>query len=142
MNRLSRGAQDLEVLARLLLRAESVASSHIEGLSVGPRRLLRAEAARQMGAATQDVTAEEVLGNIEAMRWAIELARTDKQLDTEDICEIHRRLVTGTRLEPHGGQIARSRTGLGVASTTLVCRVHPPTSGRSRASPSGSLPVL
>ena len=32
-------------LARLLLRAESVASSRIEGLEVGGRRLLRADAA-------------------------------------------------------------------------------------------------
>ena len=32
-----------ESLARILLRAESVASSRIEGLEVGPRRLLRAE---------------------------------------------------------------------------------------------------
>src|SRR5690242_18367193 len=37
---------DTEALARLLLRAESVASSRIEGLEVGGRRLLRAEAAR------------------------------------------------------------------------------------------------
>src|SRR5580700_6093582 len=36
-----------ESLARILLRAESVASSRIEGLEVGPRRLLRAEAALQ-----------------------------------------------------------------------------------------------
>src|SRR5580658_1206360 len=32
-----------ESLARMLLRAESVASSRVEGLEVGPRRLLRAE---------------------------------------------------------------------------------------------------
>src|ERR1700735_2537252 len=32
---------DTEALARLLLRAESVASSRIEGLEVGARRLLR-----------------------------------------------------------------------------------------------------
>src|SRR5881396_3850160 len=31
-----------EALARLLLRAEAVASSHIEGLEIGGRRLLRA----------------------------------------------------------------------------------------------------
>ena len=33
---------DTEALARILLRAESVASSRIEGLEVGARRLLRA----------------------------------------------------------------------------------------------------
>ena len=40
---------DTEALARLLLRAESVASSKIEGLEVGGRRLLRAEAATALG---------------------------------------------------------------------------------------------
>jgi hypothetical protein len=39
---------DTEAVA-LLLRAESVASSRIEGLEIGARRLLRAEAARELG---------------------------------------------------------------------------------------------
>ena len=38
-----------EAPARLLLRAESVASSKIEGLEIGPRRLLEAEAAHALG---------------------------------------------------------------------------------------------
>ena len=42
-----------EAIARLLLRAEAVASSEIEGLRVGPRRLLRAEAAREFKGAPQ-----------------------------------------------------------------------------------------
>jgi hypothetical protein len=37
---------DTEAVARLLLRAEPVASSFIEGLVIGGRRLLRAEVAR------------------------------------------------------------------------------------------------
>jgi Fic family protein len=55
---------DMETLARLLLRAESVASSRIEGLEVEARKLLRAEAARAMGVASTDITVNEVLGNI------------------------------------------------------------------------------
>src|ERR1017187_6011362 len=55
---------DTEALARLLLRAESVASSRIEGLEVGGRRLLRAEAADALGEEPVDITATEVLGNI------------------------------------------------------------------------------
>ena len=39
----------LEGLARFLLRAESVASSKIEGLEAGPRRLLDAEVALAQG---------------------------------------------------------------------------------------------
>src|SRR5262245_11749193 len=62
---------DTEGLARLLLRAESVASSRIEGLEVGARKLLRTEAARQLGERTVDLTAAEVLGNINAMNGAV-----------------------------------------------------------------------
>src|SRR5580658_5410119 len=62
---------DTEALARLLLRAECVASSRIEGLEVGARRLLRAEAAIDLGDEPADVTAAEVLGNIDAMSAAI-----------------------------------------------------------------------
>lgn len=61
-----------EALARLLLRAESVASSYIEGVVVGGRPLLRAEAARAAGEPAVDVTADEVLGNIDAMTWAVD----------------------------------------------------------------------
>ena len=39
---------DTEALARLLLRAEAVASSRIEGLDVGGRRLLRAGLAKTL----------------------------------------------------------------------------------------------
>src|ERR1700694_5989854 len=55
---------DTEAIARLLLRAESVASSRIEGLEIGPRRLLRADAAQTSGEPSNDVTAAEVLANI------------------------------------------------------------------------------
>src|SRR5947209_4282175 len=55
---------DTEALARLLLRAESVASSKIEGLEVGGRRLMHAAAMRELGEEPTDVTAAEVLGNI------------------------------------------------------------------------------
>src|SRR5882672_8373680 len=67
LNTLARTLVNTEALARLLLRAEAVASSHIEGLEIGPRRLLRAEAGRALGIDVRDVTAEEVLGNVEAM---------------------------------------------------------------------------
>ena len=52
-----------EALARLLLRAESVASSRIEGIEVGGRRLLRADAAQRLGVESLDVTSREALGN-------------------------------------------------------------------------------
>src|SRR5580700_7913945 len=66
---------DTEALARILLRAESVASSRIEGLEVGARRLLQAEAAMELGEPPSDVTAAEVLANIDAMATAIQSIR-------------------------------------------------------------------
>lgn len=72
LNEAAGALADTEALARLLLRAESVASSRIEGLVVGGRRLLRADAARQLGEQIRDVTAAEVLTNIDAMVWGVE----------------------------------------------------------------------
>ena len=47
-------------------------SSRIDGLVVGGRRLLRADAARQLGEEVRDATAAEVLANIDAMVWGVE----------------------------------------------------------------------
>jgi len=104
---------DTEVLARLLLRAECVASSQIEGLEVGGRRLLRAEAAREAGVTPEDLTAEEVLGNIEAMRWAVDVLGSAKAITVGGLLEVHRRLLAGTRLEDHGGKIRDQQNWIG-----------------------------
>jgi Fic family protein len=107
--------QDTEALARLLLRAESVASSRIEGLEVGGRRLLRAEAALELGEPSSDVTAEEVLGNITAMRWAVENLGTN-EVTFDGLLEVHRRLLAGTRLERFGGAIRVQQNWIGGSS--------------------------
>jgi Fic family protein len=104
---------DTEALARLLLRAECVASSQIEGLAVGPRRLLRAEAARQMGEAPADVTAEEVLGNIDAMRAALEAGERSERITRETILEVHRCLFIDTPLKEHAGRIREVQNWIG-----------------------------
>ena len=95
---------DTEALARLLLRAEAIASSRIEGLEVGPRRLLRAEAAREVGEAPSDLTAAEVLGNIDAMLHAVRSMEPGGTITPRLLEEVHRRLLAGTRLEEHGGR--------------------------------------
>ena len=104
---------DTEALARLLLRAESVASSKIEGLEVGPRRLLRAEAAREFGDETSDVTATEVLGNIDAMVHGIDSVHPGDQITVDLILQIHKRLLLGSRLEEHGGQFRGVQNWIG-----------------------------
>jgi Fic family protein len=104
---------DTEALARLLLRAEAVASSKIEGLEVGPRRLLRAEAAREVGEAPSDVTAAEVLGNIDAMVHAVRSMESGGKITPALLKEVHRRLLTGTRLQEHGGRLRGVQNWIG-----------------------------
>lgn len=93
-----------EALARMLLRAESVASSRIEGLEVSPRRLMRAEAARQMGEGVADMSAEEILGNIDAMGAALQVASDGRDLQVDDLLAIHRCLMANTRLSQCAGK--------------------------------------
>jgi len=107
---------DIEALARLLLRAECVASSKIEGLEIGPRRLIRAEAARVLGNDSRDATADEVLGNIEAMSWAIDTLARRGTVSVEGLLEVHRRLLVGTRFAEHAGKIRTEQNWIGGSS--------------------------
>src|SRR5690606_31226317 len=104
---------DTEALARLLLRAESVASSFIEGLAVGSRRLLRAEAARAAGETGVDVTAEEVLGNIDAMTWAVDTLSGARSVTVDGLLRVHQRLLARTPLREHAGQIRSVQNWIG-----------------------------
>jgi Fic family protein len=107
---------DTEALARILVRAESVASSRIEGLEVGARRLLRAEAAIELGEPSSDVTAAEVLANINAMATAIRSISPGDPITMDDLLGFHRHLLTGTRLEAHAGLIRSEQNWIGGSS--------------------------
>lgn len=113
LNAEAKALVDTEAMARLLLRAEAVASSLIEGLEVGGRRLLKAEAARVMGDEPSDVTAVEVLNNIEAMTLAVGTLGSTQSIAVADILSIHRRLLAGTRLEEHGGVLRTTQNWIG-----------------------------
>lgn len=104
-----------EAMARLLLRAEAVASSRIEGLEVGGRRLLKAEAARSIGGEAEagDVTAIEALNHIEAMRWGVEVLGAADKVTVEGLLAIHRRLLQGTRHEKYAGKLRTTQTWIG-----------------------------
>jgi Fic family protein len=104
---------DTEALARILLRAECVASSRIEGLEVGARRLLRAEAAIDLGEEPADVTAAEVLGNIDAMASAINRICPGDPITVEILLDFHARLLTGTRLDRYAGSIRSEQNWIG-----------------------------
>lgn len=111
----SKAFRNAEAMARLLLRAEAVASSRIEGLEVGGRRLLKAEAARSIGGeiGAGDVTALEVLNNIEAMRWAVDTLSVSKSITVDGLLSIHQRLLGGTRQDEYAGQIRTSQNWIG-----------------------------
>ena len=113
LNVKARSLINSEALARLLLRAEAVASSRIEGLEVGSRRLLRAQAAQRIGEDPSDVTAREVLNNLEAMAWAIGHLSGKRAISTADLLQIHARLLAGTRLEEHGGRFRAAQNWIG-----------------------------
>jgi len=103
----------LEALARLLLRAESVASSRIEGLQVGPRRLVRAEAAREIGIPMEDATAKAVLGNVEAMALAVNEVASRPSLSVDDVLAIHRALMRHTDRPDLGGHMRATQNWIG-----------------------------
>jgi Fic family protein len=116
LNREPRSLADSEAVARLLLRAEAVASSRIEGLEVGARRVLKAQVAAALGGDTSDVTATEVLNNIESMRWAVDSVADGEEIGAGHLLEIHERLLMGTGLEEHAGKLREQQNWIGGSS--------------------------
>jgi Fic family protein len=100
----------LEVLPRRLLRAESVASSRIEGLVLSQRRLARAEAE---DARARDETARSVLGNVAAMEKAVALGTGAKPLRLTDVLEIHRVLMLATPTPELAGKLRERQNWIG-----------------------------
>jgi len=108
LNRDAPSLAGLEALARQLLRQESVASSRIEGLVVGQRRLAHAA-----GGVERDQTAREVLGNIRAMQRAVALATEPRGFTLGDLLDIHRTLLQGGRDERFGGVVREQQNWIG-----------------------------
>ena len=106
----------LEGLARFLLRAESVASSKIEGLAAGARRLVEAEALLAEGGEAADRVAVEVLGNIASMESAIELADEAREITLVDLLGIHQILMERSPTPELGGVIREEQNWIGGSS--------------------------
>lgn len=99
----------LEALARQLLRAESVASSRIEGLVLSHRRLAKAAFSPE----ARDITAQSVLANIAALEHGVALASEAAELRRQDLLDAHRVLFSGTRDEHLGGVIREEQNWIG-----------------------------
>ena len=126
LNREASSLLDSEAVARLLLRAEAVASSRIEGLEIGGRRLLKAQLAAALGDDPSDVTATEVLNNVEAIRWAVDSVADVEQLTVEHLLGIHRRLLAGTSLAEHAGTLREQQNWIGGSSYNPCSAVFVP----------------
>ena len=115
-----------EGIARLLLRAEALASSQIEGLVIGARRLLKVESAAGEGWA-HDERAAEIIGNIRSMEKAIALAEEVRLIDVATMQMMHRELMAGTRLEGAGGEIRQEQNWIGASGgSPLAAQYVPP----------------
>lgn len=117
--------QSLEGLARFLLRAESVASSRIEGIEASPQRLMRAEALRTQGGDGADRAAAEILANISAMSEAIDRASTARTFELEDLLGIHRRIMEASAL-PGAGEVRTEQNWIGGSSYNPCSAVFVP----------------
>jgi Fic family protein len=106
----------LEGLARFLLRAESVASSKIEGLEAGPRRLLDAEVVLAQGGDAADRIAVEVLANVAAMEAAVELGSSTDTITLDDLLGIHRILMERSATSGIGGVVRTAQNWIGGSS--------------------------
>ncbi|MCU1393481.1 MAG: filamentation induced by cAMP protein Fic [Ilumatobacteraceae bacterium] len=106
----------LEGLARFLLRAESVASSKIEGLEAGPRRLLDAEVVLAQGGDAADRMAVEVLANVAAMEAAVELGSSTDTIRLADLLGIHRTLMERSATPEIGGVVRTVQNWIGGSS--------------------------
>ncbi len=123
LNPLPPARAHLEALARQLLRAESVASSRIEGLVLSHRRLAKAA----FSADARDFTAQSVLANIRALEQAVALATEVDEFEREHLLEVHRLLFEGTRDERLGGLVREEQNWIGGgASSPRTAEFIPP----------------
>jgi Fic family protein len=116
------GGVSWEALGRHLLRAESVASSRIEGLEISHRRLARAD----FGQAHEDLTAESVLGNVAAMEHAVALGSRRDLMTAAAVRKIHRVLLEATPDRHLAGKFRAGQGWIGGGSTPQDADFIPP----------------
>ncbi len=107
----SRGAEalgeDYAPLARLLLRAEGIASSYIEGVTAPVVDVVLAE----LGASDARTAAAWVAANLAAAHEAIAHAAGTEPLSVEELCRWHEALMAGSPTPAHYVGCVRNEQG-------------------------------
>ncbi|WP_420617688.1 Fic family protein [Candidatus Poriferisocius sp.] len=110
----------------LVRRAESAASSTIEGVHPSARRLARAEAQLGLFGEQPRPNDLEALRNVNAFDHALEIAAENRPLTVEDIASVHRMLMED---DPLAGNIRAKQNWIGPGrlwSTPLTASYIPP----------------
>jgi Fic family protein len=130
---MARDSGTAPVLARLLLRTESIASSKIEGITVDARDYLRAEARFDAGRSVSRLAAE-IVGNVAAMQPALDAVAGAPAVGLDGVREIHRSLLAGTDQRRFAGVVRDTQNWIGGndynPAAPISCRPLPSTSAR------------
>ncbi|MHB8691999.1 MAG: Fic family protein [Solirubrobacteraceae bacterium] len=113
----------LEAVAHHLLRQESTASSRIEGLALGHRRIALADFDLEGSA---DQRAADIVGNIRAMSQAIHVGTTAERIKAQHVIDIHRTLFRFGDDEPIAGKWRDRQGWIGGSAPTRAAYVPPP----------------
>lgn len=110
----------------LLRRAESAASSTIEGVHPSARRLARAEARSRLFRETPPPGDLEALRNIAATEQAIEIGARGRDVTADDLLAVHATLMGDD--DPDAGRLRTRQSWIaaGVLSTPLDASYVPP----------------
>ncbi len=108
----------------LLRRAESAASSTIEGVRPSARRLARAEAQLDLFEDRPKSADLEALRNISATDHALEIAASRRPITLDDVCAVHHTLMGA---DPIAGQMRDTQNWIGAGHfSTPLDAVHVP----------------
>jgi Fic family protein len=113
----------LEAVARHLLREESLASSRIEGLALGHRRIALADYDLEQA---DDHKAADIVGNIRAMTQAVELGAGARAFTPDDVLAVHRTVLRFGEDEPIAGKWREKQGWVGGQVPTHAAYVPPP----------------
>jgi Fic family protein len=127
MNSYRGNLHDVDGLSRFLLRAEAISSSYIEGLRIGSKRLMQAELNESdPHAFKNDYAAAEIIGNIQALREALDRAIQSPVITLADITALHTALLKHTPLAKYAGRIREEQNWIGGNSYNPFNAVHVP----------------